>query len=157
MRRVTVDWESDGDRFTARGTHAAHAIPIDAPHEGSPTGFSATELLLAGAGSCSAWDLVEILRKQRQDVSAVRVEVTGEQATDPPWPYERITLRYTVSGRALDPASVERAVALSVEGYCSVLATVRGVAKVATELELVQDAQHAGTQNQEDAPFEQRP
>jgi putative redox protein len=134
VRTVTVVWHPDQDRFEARGTHPI-SIPINAPHGGGPaTGFSATELLLAGAGSCSTWDVVEIMRKARQQLSALEVEVVGDQATTEPWQYERLRLRYTFRGRNLDRRGAERAVALSVEKYCSVLATLRGVATVETEV-----------------------
>jgi putative redox protein len=137
MKVVTVTWEPGADRFEAFGTHPGHGIRINAPHEdGPPTGFSASELLLAAAGSCSAWDVIEILRKKRQPVRGVQVEVSGEQAADHPNAFVRITLIYRVSGDRLDRAAVERAVQLSAERYCPVIATVRGVAEVATEIEL---------------------
>ena len=139
MKRVTVSWQPDRDRFTAVGTHA-HEIQINAPHEGAATGFSASELLLASVGSCSAWDVLEILHKQRQDVRDVRVEVTGEQASEPPHPFVRISVLYRVTGK-VERAKVERAVSLSVERYCSAIATVRGVAQIETEIELVDDAE----------------
>ena len=137
MKVVTVTWQPEQERFEAEGTLRGHTVTLNGPHHGRPTGFSPSELLLASAGSCSAWDVVEILRKKRQDVAAVEVEVAGEQATEPPWPFRRITLTYRVRGRGLQEAAVQRAVQLSVERYCSVLATVRGVARISTEVQIV--------------------
>ncbi len=139
MRSVTVLWQSGDERFVAEGTHRGHAISINAPHEGPVAGFSATELLLAGIGGCAAWDVVEILRKQRQDVAGLEVEVIGTQAADPPWEYRQLELRFTARGTGLMRAAVERAVDLSIDRYCSVLATVRGV-EVTRSVELLEEA-----------------
>ncbi|HET7678444.1 MAG TPA: OsmC family protein [Candidatus Limnocylindrales bacterium] len=136
MRHVTVTWRPDEGRFDALGKNPV-AIPVNAPHEGDPEGFSAADLLLAGVGACSGWDMVEILRKQRQDVTGVVVRVIGEQATEPPWAFGRIEVEYTVAGRKLRRRGVERAIRLSCDKYCSVIATVRGVATVVTSLVLV--------------------
>jgi putative redox protein len=130
MKQVTVRWLPESERFEAGGTHAGQTVVVNAPHEGPPTGFSAKELLLAGVGACSSWDVVEILAKQRQQLRGVTAVVTGEQAPQPPWPFTRIEIRYEVAGRALRPRLVERAVRLSVERYCSVIATVRGVSEI---------------------------
>jgi hypothetical protein len=58
MKTVTIEWRPAQMRFDARGGHPGQAIAINAPHDGVPTGFSASELLLAGAGGCSAWDVI---------------------------------------------------------------------------------------------------
>lgn len=140
MRTVDVTWHPDEERFAAIGTHAGQNISVNAPHTGParrPTGFSASELLLAGAGACAAWDVVEVLRKGRQPLTGLEVRVTGEQATDPPYAYHSITVHFVVRGDGLSERTVERAVRLSCERYCSVLATVRGVANVKSTYELV--------------------
>jgi putative redox protein len=141
VRTVRVAWRPEEGRFTAEGTHAGHVLAINAPRPpeepGPPTGFSPTELLLAGIGSCSAWDVVRIARKARIDIDAIDVTVTGEQAPDPPWRYERITVHFTVTGRGMRRSRVERAIRLSCDRYCSVLATVRGVAATVWTLELI--------------------
>ena len=69
--------------------------------------------------------MVEILRKTRTEVADLAVRVTGEQDEDPPWAYRAIHLHFTFTGPGIDPAVVERAVRLSVDKYCSVIATVR--------------------------------
>jgi putative redox protein len=139
MNVVTVTWQPEQERFEAVGAHPGQRVVINAPRE-SPeaTGFSPKELLLAGAGSCSAWDVVEILRKKRQEPTAVEVEVRGEQQDDVyPQPFTRVTLVYRVSGTGVTRAAVERAVQLSIERYCPVIATIRGVAEILTEIEIV--------------------
>src|SRR5688500_20199699 len=101
MRTVTVSWDKVEGRFVALGTHRDRIIHINAPAEpGSgrpPTGCSATELLLAGAGACAAWDVVEILRKRRAHVSSLEVTVAGDQLPDPPWTYQRSGLHFAIA------------------------------------------------------------
>ena len=104
MRTVSVSWDKEGDRFVALGSHVEHPITINAPRTPDEThgatGFSATELLLAGAGACSAWDVVEIMRKRRAAIASLDVTVEGEQQDDPPWTYRRVALHYRVTGDA---------------------------------------------------------
>lgn len=141
MRTVTVAWDGQAERFTASGSHAGHTIDVNAPHEPDsdhpPTGFSASELILAGVGSCAAWDIVEILRKGRQDVTGIDVRVEGEQDAEQPWPYRSIVLHFTIRGRGVSETAVERAIALSTDRYCSAIATVRGVAEIGASFEVI--------------------
>jgi putative redox protein len=140
VKVVSVTWQPEADRFEASGTHQGQRILANAPHEGPPTGFSPSELLLAAAGSCSGWDVIEVLRKKRQQVTGVEVEVRGEQPAEYPKPFTRITLIYRVTGRGINRAAVKRAVGLSAERYCPVIATVRGVAEIVTQIELLDEA-----------------
>jgi putative redox protein len=147
MKIVSIDWDPAAERFEAEGSHRGHRIDINAPRlkpEGEgregPSGFSASELLLAGAGSCAAWDVVQILRKQQQDVRDLHVEVEGQQQADPPWPYQRILVRFTVTGRRLDDGYVRRAVENAVDRYCSVNSTLRGVATVTTQVTVLESS-----------------
>ncbi len=141
MKTVTVSWDKSGDRFVALGTHAGWPIEINAPREpGStrgPTGFSATELLLAGAGACAAWDVVGILRKRRARVSSLDVTVEGHQQPDPPWTYRRAVLHFRVAGDGLSVPVMARVIRLSVVRYCSVITTIAGVAAIEATVELV--------------------
>jgi putative redox protein len=141
MRSVAVSWDKGGGRFTALGRHPGHTISINAPAEAHskrpPTGFSATELLLAGAGACSAWDVVEILRKRRHDISALDVAVEGHQDDDPPWSYRRVALHFRVAGEGLKLPVLARVVRLSITRYCSVITTLAGVAAIEASVELV--------------------
>jgi len=116
-------------------------ISVNAPAEPdskrAPTGFSATELLLAGAGACSAWDVVEILRKRRSDISALDVSVEGDQDDDPPWAYRRVALHFRVAGEGLKVPVLARVVRLSIVRYCSVISTLAGVAAIEATIELI--------------------
>ena len=141
MKKVTVTWDPERATFMARGSHAGHELEMAAPAEDhSMHGFSPSETLLAAVGGCSAWDVVEILRKQRQPVTGVELRVEGEQLAEAPWAYTRVVVTYVVCGRGVDPGAVERAVRLSNERYCSVIATIRGVASVESDIELIEES-----------------
>ena len=141
MKHVTVSWERHEERFVARGSHEGREVVINAPREGTgQTGFSASELLLAGIGACSAWDVVDIMRKKRQPLGSLEVSVTGEQEAEAPWPFRRIEVVYRAGGTGLTRTALEHAAQLSAEKYCSVIATVRGVAAVETRVELEESA-----------------
>jgi putative redox protein len=141
MRTVTVTWNKDAGNFAASGTHIGREITINAPAEpGSgraPTGFSATELLLAGAGACAAWDVVEILRKRRAQVSALGVTVEGHQDPDPPWAYRRVSLHFRVECDQIKEPVIARVIRLSMVRYCSVITTIAGVALIDATVEVV--------------------
>jgi putative redox protein len=141
VRTVNVSWDQAGGRFTAAGSHAGQQITINAPRtpdetRGS-TGFSATELLLAGAGACSAWDVVEILRKRRAVVSALDVTIEGHQLPDPPWTYQRVVLHYRLAGERLSLPVMARVIRLSIVRYCSVITTIAGVAAIEATVEVI--------------------
>jgi putative redox protein len=141
MRTVTVSWDSELSRFTALGTHHNQPIAINAPRppgqHAAPTGFSATELLLASAGSCAAWDVVEIIRKRRQAIRDISVTVEGEQLPDPPWTYTGVTLHFRIACDGMRLPVMQRVVRLSCVRYCSVLTTIAGVARIAATVEVV--------------------
>jgi putative redox protein len=149
MKSIQLAWHPGTARFEAAGHSGARItfeapgepdeIPLDDGPHGSAAGPSPAELLLVAGAGCAAWDLVEILRKQRQDVTTINVAVDGNQQPEAPWTFRRLELRFTVRGRSLDRERVERAVELSVERYCSVLSTIREAAAV-TYTALIEEA-----------------
>jgi putative redox protein len=146
MKVVDIEWRAGADRFGVRGGSGV-AVSIDAPRLdplSRSVGPGPAEMLLAAAGTCSAWDVVEILEKQRQAISAIDVHVEGEQDTDPPWPFRRIAIRFTVAGRDLDPEMVARAVRLSESRYCAVIATIRGIADVVVTCDTIEEGADLG-------------
>jgi putative redox protein len=141
MRTVNVSWDKAAERFVASGTHRGREIVINAPGEPgvarAPTGFSATELLLAGAGSCAAWDVVEILRKRRAHVVSLDVTVEGDQEPEPPWTYTRVALHFRVVCEDMKLPVIARVIRLSVVRYCSVITTIAAAAAIETTVEVV--------------------
>jgi putative redox protein len=121
------------------GTDSAkHSIVISSKDEENNTGVKPSDLLLLGLGSCSAYDVVGILEKKRLKLTGLEVTVTGEQDADPPWTFRKIYMEYTVRGVGLPEKAVADAIQLSEEKYCSVAATVRGVAEIVTSYRIVE-------------------
>lgn len=111
---------------------SGHAIVMDSDPEvgGHNTGPKPMELLLIGIGGCSGMDVVSILKKKRQDITGIEVNVRGEEAEDYPKKYTGVTLEFVVRGRNISEDAVKKAIDLSMNKYCSVKATIEGSAKV---------------------------
>ncbi len=91
---------------------------------GHNAGFRPMELLLVGFGGCTGMDVISILRKKRQDVSGLEMNVKGEKTEDYPKIYSKVHIEYVVSGKNIQQDAVERAITLSLTKYCSVGATL---------------------------------
>jgi len=100
-------------------------------------GVSPSQTLLIGLSACSAYDVLDIMMKKRKPLTMLEVIAAGEQDPEPPWAYRRIHLKYRVSGKDLTQKALIHAVQLSQQKYCSVAATVRGVAEISTEIEII--------------------
>jgi putative redox protein len=97
------------------------------------------ELLLIALGSCSGVDVVSILRKKRQAVSAYRVEVRGDRRDEHPRSYKRMKVHHIVTGRNISAQSVAQAIQISEEKYCSVAATLRPTAEIVSSFEIIEE------------------
>ena len=136
--KATIKW-LDGVSFEAESGSGHRLILDGAPeHGGRNAGLRPMEAVLIGVGACSAFDVISILRKARQPVSDCVVELEAERAEDPPKVFTRVRMRFVVTGRGLAPAKVERAVALSVEKYCSATAMLRPTVDIQHEVEIVE-------------------
>lgn len=104
-----------------------------------PHGVNGADLLPLSLIGCAAWDIVAILRKQRQPVRgfSVRAESTREAA--PPWRFTQIHIRYRVHGRGLAPAQVQRAIDLTEQKYCAIYATLRQAVALTSSYEIVEE------------------
>jgi len=96
------------------------------------------ELMLAGAGGCTAFDVVLILQRSRQNISACEVSLQAERAETDPKVFTKINLHFTVKGKDLDPSKVERAINLSHDKYCSATAMLGKTAEITHSFEIVQ-------------------
>ena len=105
--------------------------------EGSTPGPSPMELVLIGTGGCSAFDVVHILEKGRQPVEDCIVELSAERADQEPKVFTRIHMHFVVTGRGLAASKVERAIALSIEKYCSASAMLAKTATITHDFEVV--------------------
>ncbi len=140
MGEVAVTWVQ-GLQFVGSGT-GGHSIVLDVPAgRSSWDGFKPGELLLVAVGGCTGVDVVDILRKKRQQVTSLRITVTGRQQEDFPHAFTEIDIHFAVRGRGVSVDAVQRAIELSQEKYCSVAATVRGVATIHTSCTVVDEDQ----------------
>ena len=112
-----------------------HSVVLSGQKDG--IGVSPSETLLIALASCSSVDVVEILEKKRKKLTFLEVTASGERDPDPPWAYRKIHVKYRLGGQGLTEKAVEQAIELSQEKYCSVAATVRGVAEITYGYEIV--------------------
>lgn len=117
--KATVRWNGGVSFAAESGT--GHQVVMDGPpdHGGRDLGPRPMEMLLMGMGGCASFDVMSILEKSRQDVTACVAEIDAERADEVPAVFTKIHLRFRVSGRGLREAVVKRAVELSAEKYCS--------------------------------------
>lgn len=120
-------------------TESNHAVLMDGPSEGGGQnlGPRPMETLLVGAGGCTAYDVVHILKKSRQAITGCEVKIEAERAGQDPKVFTRIHFHYIVAGRDLKPQQVERAVRLSAEKYCSASIMLGKTAAVTHDFEIV--------------------
>ena len=143
--RVVVRRRNDAVHFVAE-TGSGWRVPIDgAPSVGGGgLGARPMELLLSGLGGCAGIDVVGILAKQRQPVDDLTVTVEGERTLGEPAVFARIHVHFSVSG-PVDDRAVARAVALSMEKYCSVARTLEHTATIAYDYTLEPATARGGT------------
>lgn len=115
-----------------------HPLVIGSWPEKEPewAGLKPSDLLLLSAASCSSYDVVKILKKQKEPLEGLEIEVTGDQASEPPYQFTRIHLHYKFKGK-LKKKKAERAIELSEEKYCSVLATLRPGVRLTSTYEML--------------------
>ena len=135
MATATVRWLNERNFVGVDST--GHSVVLSGQKNG--IGVSPSQMLLVALAACSSVDVVEILEKKRKKLTLLEVTANGEQDPDPPWTYRRIHVTYRLGGKGLTAKAVEQAIQLSEEKYCSVAATVRGVAKITTEYEIVSE------------------
>jgi putative redox protein len=140
---VTVNWMG-GMAFEATPESGSGFLMDAYPQSGGQgLGPTPTQAMLASVAACSAMDVLSILRKKKVNVTGYRVEVEGDRAAPEgqyPRPFSKLRVRHIVSGENVDPAAVERAVALSDEKYCSVIATMRAEVDVTSSYEIEEAA-----------------
>jgi putative redox protein len=136
----TVHWmPATGMAFTAE-TGSGHLLNMDGAPDGGGRNLAPRpmETLLAGAGGCTAYDVVLILKRGRHAVSGCRVELKAERAAQDPKVFTALHLHFVVSGRALDRGAVQRAIALSHDKYCSATIMLARTAAVTTSFDVVE-------------------
>ena len=128
-------------------TGSGHTVVMDgAPDAAKPDNGGANlaprpmETVLAGAGGCTAYDVVLILKRGRQDVRGCSVKLSAERAEVDPKVFTRINMHFVVTGKGLTSSAVERAIAMSHDKYCSATIMLGKTADIRTSFELVEVA-----------------
>lgn len=155
----TVSWTGSsavtgsrsGMTFLAE-TGSGHTVVMDgAPDPSTPENGGANlaprpmEMVLAGTGGCTAYDVVLILKRGRHDVHGCSVKLSAERASVDPKVFTKINMHFVVTGSGLNAGAVERAIAMSHEKYCSATIMLGKTAEITTSYELVQRAPAASS------------
>ena len=133
----SINWIPGGMAFVAE-TGSGHLLTMDGSADGGGRNLAPRpmETVLAGAGGCTAYDVVLILKRGRHDVQGCRVVLTTERAAVDPKVFTKIHMHFLVSGQGLSREVVERAVKLSHEKYCSASIMLGKTADITTSVEL---------------------
>lgn len=136
--KTTIKWV-DGVMFVGE-TGSGHAVVIDGPpeHGGRNMGPRPMEMLLLGVGSCSSFDVLQILKKGRQHVTSCVTEVEAERVDTIPKVFSKIHLHFIVTGRDLKISAVKRAVQLSAEKYCSASIMLGKSVEITHDFEIIE-------------------
>lgn len=130
--KITLSRQNDAVHFIAKNEQDT-VMHIDGSPEigGENKGFRPMQMLLAALGGCSSIDVVSILKKQRQVLEAFDIEIDGErEAGKEPSLFQDILVTFKLTGASLDPEKVKKAVALSMDKYCSVAKTLEKTATI---------------------------
>ncbi|KOR32843.1 peroxiredoxin [Achromatium sp. WMS3] len=119
---------------------SGHAIVMDGPpeHGGRNIGLRPMELLLLGMGGCTEFDVLHILRKARQQVTACEVQIEAQRAETDPKVFTRIHAHFVITGHNLDPKRITKAIELSADKYCSASIMLGATAKITHDFEIVE-------------------
>jgi putative redox protein len=120
---------------------SGHTLIMDADEEsgGHNAGSRPMELLLVAFGGCSGMDVISILRKKRQQVTGLEINVKGEKSDSYPKIYKEVHIEYVVKGKGVEKEAVERAISLSLDKYCSVGATLAKAGKITSSYRIVEE------------------
>lgn len=130
------------DHMTFVGeTPSGHTVVMDGPpqHGGRNLAARPMEMLLLGMGGCTAFDVVQILKKSRQEVTDCVVELQASRAEHVPQVFTEIHIHFVVSGRGLSEKQVKRAIDLSANKFCSASIMLGKTAKISHDFELIED------------------
>jgi putative redox protein len=138
--QCTVRWQADAGMAFVAETGSGHLLTMDGAADGGGRNLAPRpmETVLAGTGGCTAYDVVLILKRGRQQVTGCSVRIEAERAESEPKVFTRIHMHFTVTGKALSETAVARAIQLSHEKYCSASAMLARTAVMTTGFEIVE-------------------
>jgi len=137
MSTVQVIWLQKG-QFVGVDS-SKHSVVVSRQDEENGIGVKPSDLLLIALASCTAVDVVEILRKKRARLEGLEIGAEGVQDPDPPWTFRSIHLKYRLRGKGLIATDVARAIELAESKYCSVSASVKPTVQVSYEFEILDE------------------
>ncbi|MCB9162082.1 MAG: OsmC family protein [Caldilineaceae bacterium] len=135
MGQIALQWTgNDSQLFIGRDSFGHVVMSGSWPKEEEGwtewKALKPSDMLVLSLMSCSGYDVVMILKRQRQQLTGLHITADAEQAAEPPYAFTHIHLHYSLAGHELDADKVARAIALSEEKYCSVAATIKGVTQL---------------------------
>lgn len=138
--KARVKWIEDRNFLGESDTGHAVVMGSKAGKTGVAVAPTPMELILLGLGGCTSYDVVHILERGREAITDCAVEMDADRADEDPKVFTRIHLHFVVTGRNLNAAKVERAIALSAEKYCSASAMLAKTAAITHDFEIVEAA-----------------
>ena len=135
--KARVKWIEDIQFLGESGS--GHTVVMEGPEElgGHGTAMCPMELLLLGLGGCTSFDVVEILRKARQDIHDCVTDITSERSTEIPKVFTKIHIHFTITGNNVKEAQVKKAVNLSADKYCSASLMLGKMAEITHDYEII--------------------
>ncbi len=135
MGETSLRWLRDEAGLQFEG-FTAYGLPVLIGGEAGGAGAKPSDLLPVSLAACTAYDVVVILRKQRQELRDLEVRITSEQDPEPPWTFRRIRLHFIITGD-VDGSKARKAIALSESKYCAVAASIRPTVAIELSCEIV--------------------
>ena len=131
LETVSLDWVRER-QFVLRDRNG-FPIVMD-----QPNGVNASDLLPLSLVGCTSYDVVAILKKQRQQVDDLTVIAESKRDPDPPWAFRKIHIHYRLSGRELSAEKIARAIELAEKKYCGIYATLKDVVEITSDFEIAE-------------------
>ena len=136
--KASVKWQQQGVSFLGE-SGSGHSVIMDGPPEagGANAGIRPMEMLLLGVGGCTAFDVMMILKKARQDVTDCLVELEAQRAETEPRVFTHIHIHFIVTGNDLSEKRVQRAIELSADKYCSASIMLKSSVEITHDYEII--------------------
>lgn len=136
MKQVGLRWK-EGLSFSGSAP-SGYSLDLSGHEEvgGAGDGFTPLELMALGLGGCTGMDVISILGKKKQQVTAFEVRVSTEKATEHPKVWTKVLIEYIVTGKEIEPAALDRAVQLSQEKYCPSYNMIKQAVKIESRTEI---------------------
>ncbi|GKS69237.1 putative redox protein [Nitrosomonas sp. PY1] len=137
--KTRISWKGNVSFLAESGS--GHSVLMDGAPEagGQNLGPRPMEMLLMGLGGCTAFDVVMILKKARQDITDCVVEIAAQRATIDPKVFTHIHLHFIITGHNIKPQQAERAIHLSAEKYCSASMMLKQMVDITHNFEIIND------------------